>query len=154
MLAPQVGIVNELATTTIGAVVQPGTVFLTLVPHDEQLLAEVLIENKDAGFVAIGQPVRVKVAAYQFQTYGMLSGRVKTVSADSSSSGGKQAVDASQAALTFKALIELDSQRLRIHDLPLAAGMQLSAEIVQGRRTVLEYLPSASQFLDRTPSTE
>ena len=49
---------KELATTTIGAVVQPGTVLVSLVPHDEPLLAEVLIENKDIGFVQPGQPVR------------------------------------------------------------------------------------------------
>ena len=29
--------------------------------------------------------------------------------------------------------------------LPLAAGMQLSTEIIQGRRTVLEYLLSPAQ---------
>jgi HlyD family secretion protein len=38
-------------------------------------------------------------------------------------------------------LVDLSSQKLS-SDLPLAAGMQVSAEIVQGRRTVLEYLLS------------
>lgn len=52
-----------------------------------------------------------------------------------------------EKALTFKALIEIKSQQLKAGDLvlPLAAGMQLSAEIVQGRRTVLEYLLSPVQ---------
>ena len=49
--------------------------------------------------------------------------------------------------MTFKARIELDQQRLTAGELnlPLAAGMQLTAEIVQGRRTVLEYLLSPVQ---------
>jgi len=147
--APQAGIIKELATTTAGAVVQPGTVLVSLVPHGEPLLAEILIENQDIGFVAVNQPVRLKLAAYQFQKYGMLEGTVKTVSADSSSLKEEPgtARAGQQAALSFKALIELRDQRLRAgqFELPLAAGMQLSAEIVQGKRTVLEYLLSPVQ---------
>lgn len=147
--APQAGIVKELATTTTGAVVQPGTVLVSLVPHGEPLLAEVLIENKDIGFVTVNQPVRLKLAAYHFQKYGMLEGTVKTISADSSSlkDGPGAAPSGQQSALSFKALIELTDQELQVGqlDLPLAAGMQLSAEIVQGKRTVLEYLLSPVQ---------
>lgn len=146
--APQAGIVKELATTTLGAVVQPGTVLLSLVPQNEPLLAEVLIENKDIGFVMPNQPVRLKVAAYQFQKYGMLEGIVKTVSADSAApSQGEAAARGEQGALTFKALVELKDQELKLDELvlPLAAGMQLTAEIVQGKRTVLEYLLSPVQ---------
>src|SRR5947207_7128253 len=52
--APQAGTVKELATTTIGAVVQPGTVLLRLVPVHEPLLAEVAVDNQDIGFVQAG----------------------------------------------------------------------------------------------------
>jgi HlyD family secretion protein len=49
--------------------------------------------------------------------------------------------------LAFKALIELRDQTLAVSDLtlPLAAGMQVSAEIIEGERTVLEYLLSPVQ---------
>jgi HlyD family type I secretion membrane fusion protein len=142
--APQAGIVKELSTTTIGAVVQPGAVLLSLVPADEPLLAEVLIENKDIGFVRSGQAVRL-------QKYGMLQGVVHTVSADSRSDGWQEGASQrrdelgrSGRSLTFKAVVELQEQHLSIDGgtLPLAAGMQLHAEIVEGRRTVLEYLLS------------
>jgi HlyD family secretion protein len=144
--APQSGVVKELATTTVGAVVQPGTVLASLVPRNEPLLAEVLVENKDIGFVKPGQPVRLKVAAYTFQKYGMLEGVVKTVSADSGAASN-DSDEARQQGLAFKALIELKEQKLDANDmnLPLAAGMQLSAEIIQGKRTVLEYLLSPVQ---------
>ncbi len=90
---PQAGIVKELATTTLGAVVQPGTVLLSLVPVDEPLLAEVAIENQDIGFVQPGQSVRLKLAAYQFQKYGMLEGIVKTISADAQSASQDEATE-------------------------------------------------------------
>lgn len=146
--APQAGMVKELATTTLGAVVQPGAVLLSLVPVDEPLLAEVAIENQDIGFVQVGQPVRIKLATYQFQKYGMLEGVVKTISADTRSQDQESSNDQGVLKpLSFMALIELQEQRMAVNglDLALAAGMQVSVEIVQGERTVLEYLLSPVQ---------
>jgi hemolysin D len=140
--APQAGIVKELATTTLGAVVQPGTVLLSLVPADEPLLAEVAIENQDIGFVQPGQAVRIKLAAYPFQKYGMLEGVVKTVSADAQTQ-----MDEHSPSAAFKAVVELRNQTLDVNGLALSlgSGMQVTAEIVQGKRTVLEYLLSPVQ---------
>jgi len=141
---------NYTAPEVRNAVVQPGTVIVTLVPLREPLLAEVSIENQDIGFVAPKQPVRLKLAAYQFQKYGMLDGVVQTVSADASeqanSSEAKTTSPPSNGTV-FKALIELKRQELDANGLvlPLAAGMQVSAEILQGKRTVLEYLLSPVQ---------
>ena len=52
-----------------------------------------------------------------------------------------------QEPLAFKALVELKNQKLRTGDLvlALAADMELSAEIEQGKRAVLEYLLSPVQ---------
>ena len=80
--APKAGTVKDIATTTLGAVVQPGMVLLTLVPRDEPLVAEVQVRNDDVGFVRAGQPVKLKIAAYPFQKHGLLEGRVRTVAAD------------------------------------------------------------------------
>lgn len=152
--APQAGIVKELATTTIGAVVQPGTVLLSLVPLHEPLLAEVAVENQDIGFVKAGQRVRLKVATYPFQKYGMVEGIVKTVIADANAQtqsqlkSGREGEQGTAAGVSsFKAMIELTSQSIQVNraHFPFAAGMQLTAEIVEGRRTVLEYLLSPLQ---------
>src|SRR5690606_38646296 len=80
--APQDGVVKDLATHTSGTVVSPGTILMTLVPHNDPVKAEVWITNEDAGFVEPSQPVKVKVAAYPFNKYGMVTGRVEHVSAD------------------------------------------------------------------------
>jgi hemolysin D len=145
--ASQEGVVKDLATTTLGAVVQPGTVLLTLVPTQEPLRAEVMIQNKDIGFVQAGQHVRLKVAPYAFQKYGMIEGTVLNVSADSQSSTSADQQHQSGAPLVFKALVALNQQSLRVGSLSYAmtAGMQVSAEILQGRRTVAEYLLSPVQ---------
>ena len=82
--APQAGIVKDVATHTIGSVVSSGTILLTLVPINEPLQAEIIINNDDVGFVHKGQSVKVKLAAYPFQKYGMVDGTVTHVSADAS----------------------------------------------------------------------
>ncbi len=110
-----------------------------------------MIENQDIGFIKPGQAVRLKLATYPFQRYGMLEGTVKTVIADSQTQNEtNQTADetttesGAPSTLAFKATIELKQQALEANEtkLPIAAGMQLSAEIVEGKRTVLQYLLS------------
>ena len=153
--APQAGVVKDLATTTSGAVVQPGTVLLTLVPIGEPLIAEVYILNQDIGFVREGQAARVKLAAYPFTKYGMLEGRVATVSADASRQEKPDTATSSDSS-PFKARIQLSAQRLPLPGavLPIAAGMQVQAEIRQGERTVLEYLLSPVQRIAHESALE
>jgi HlyD family secretion protein len=156
--APQDGVVKDLATTTIGAVVQPGSVLLTLVPKDELLYADVAIRNEDIGFVHVGQSSQIKLATFPFQRYGMLHGKVIHVSVDTTDDrnaaptgrqwsralSGSDDMPAGVGAV-YKARIQLDSQQLRDphgNVLPLTAGLQVVAEIKQGQRTVMDYLLS------------
>lgn len=145
--APQAGVIKDLATTTVGAVVQPGTVVLTLVPKGERLFADVSLKNENVGFVQLGQRAQVKLAAYPFQRYGMLHGKVIYIGADATESGKSDAdKDGAMAGIsTYKARIELDAQRLvdpQGNALHITPGMQVVVEIHQGRRTVMEYLLS------------
>jgi hemolysin D len=152
--APQDGVIKDLSTTTVGAVVQPGSVIMTLVPQDEQLYADVQVKNADVGFVQTGQRVHIKLAAYPFQKYGMLSGQVTHLSADASEandnggSGASRNNNAAGAGSSYKARVKLDRQTLidpQGNKLAMTAGMQVIAEINQGKRTVLEYLLSPVQ---------
>lgn len=146
--APQAGIIKDLATHTPGTVVSPGTVLMTLVPKDELLQAEVWVENEDAGFIHTRQPAKIKILAYQFQKYGMVDGTVIHIGADASDKQPNTAdnKDGQQAA-RYRALVSLKAQTLaadgeRFH---LTPGMQVSAEVKLGTRTVLEYLLSPVQ---------
>jgi HlyD family secretion protein len=121
---------------------------MTLVPHDEPLVAEVWVDNIDAGFVQAEQKARVKLAAYPFQKYGMLDGVVKQVSADAQEKpepGSPTVKSVQQAA--YRALVSLSSGHLESQgrQLRLVPGMQVNAEIHLGTRSVLEYLLSSVQ---------
>jgi HlyD family secretion protein len=126
---------------------------MTIVPDDEPLRAEVWVDNLDRGFVREGQAVKVKVAPYPFQKYGMVEGVVKTVSADANEApqrgappaeGGNSIGQVPGGGYQFRSIVELKSQVLESDGVrhKLMPGMQVDAEISLGERTVLEYLLS------------
>jgi HlyD family secretion protein len=145
--ATQDSVVKDLATHSIGTVVQPGTVLLTLVPRDEHLRAEVWLSNEDIGFVKEGQPVRLKFAAFPFQKYGMVEGVVEHIGADSVELAAASGTANEKPGATYKALVTLKAAQLEANGqhYPLSVGMQANAEILLGTRTVLEYLLSPVQ---------
>jgi hemolysin D len=168
--APHDGVVKDLAAHARGTVVQPGTVLLSLVPDHEPLQAEVWLKNSDIGFVDVGQAVKLKLAAYPFQKYGLLEGRISLVSADASDGlrAGQGAAGASASPLAgdgavggeptlYRALVTLGQQTLpgpAGSALRLGPGMAVAAEIHQGTRSVLEYLLSPVQRVAQEAARE
>lgn len=153
--APQDGIVKDLATTTVGAVVSPGTVLLSLVPRDEPLVADVQIKNEDVGFLAAGLPVKVKLAAYPFQKYGMADGIVSRIAPDTTEN--RAASSGPTAPPAYRAEIRLRVQQLDTPSgerLQLTPGMLVAAEIRQRDRTVLEYLLSPVERIAKEAGRE
>ena len=158
--APQAGVVKDLATHTPGTVVAPGTIILTLVPQDEPLMAEVWVNNVDAGFVQEKQKARVKLAAYPFQKYGMMDGVVRQISADTqdrtdNGAGARPPQPQPQEAV-YRALIDLDKGHLESGGQRhrLVPGMVVNAEIHIGSRSVLEYLFSPIQKITHEAGRE
>jgi HlyD family secretion protein len=152
--APQAGIVKDLATHTAGTVAAPGTILMTLVPEGDKLVAEIWISNQDVGFVRPGQPAKLKLAAFQFQKYGLVQGKVLHVNADATEapspntrSDALTGRDRPMGPLAFRALVELAGQELvadgERHS--LQPGMQVMGEIHLGTRTILEYVLSPVQ---------
>ena len=140
-------VIKDLATHTIGTVISPGTIIMTLVPEGEILRAEVWVDNQDVGFIHTGEPVKIKFAAYQFQKYGMVEGRLAHLSADASENNQQQQTNnktGSSLPFAYRALIDLQAQELIADGVRhnLTPGMQVTAEIHLGTRTILEYLLS------------
>lgn len=151
--APQDGIIKDVATHTIGTVISPGTILMTLVPKDEILRAEVWVSNEDVGFIHQGALTKIKFASYQFQKYGMVDGQVAHLSADATGNtqqgAGQSAPPPSAKSpngqpFSYRALVDLKAQELLVDGIKhtLSPGMQVTAEIHLGTRTILEYLLS------------
>jgi hemolysin D len=149
LTTPVDAIVLETAHRSIGSVVREAETLFSLVPQDAPLQAEVSVDSKDIGEVAVGQPVRLKFDAFPFQKYGTASGVVRVISQDSfMPEAGGEAAGAGPPEQThrpshpfYRVLIDLTDIQLRglpeeFHMLP---GMTLSAEMKVGRRSVISY---------------
>jgi HlyD family secretion protein len=151
--APQDGIVKDLATHTAGSVLQPGTVLMTLVPTNDPMQAEVWVTHDDAGFVGTGRAAKLKLATYPFQKYGMIDGQVRRISPDASDVSDARsdrragAGESPAAGSGYRTLVSLNTPYLEADGkrYPLTPGMQVTAEINLGTRTVLEYVLSPVQ---------
>jgi HlyD family secretion protein len=146
--APQDGIVKDFATHTVGSVLSPGTVLMTLVPVGGGMQAEVWVTHDDVGFVRERQPAQVKLTTYPFQKYGMLAGEVRRVSPDASDIGDGRSERRAGEGAGYRTLVAIDTPYLESPDgsrHALQPGMQLTAEIHLGTRSVLEYLLSPVQ---------
>lgn len=142
LIAPISGTVQELSVTTIGQVVTQGQQLLTIVPDHPNLEAEAMVENKDIGFVAIGQRVVIKLDAFPFTRYGTISGRITFVSHQAVSS--HDSPNATLGSLKFPVRIALDRTSLTVagREAPLVSGMRGTADIRTGTRLLIDYLVS------------
>jgi len=143
LTAPADAVVLDLAQRSIGSVVREAEPIVTLVPINVPLEAEVSINTRDIGRVAVGKEARIKLDAYPFQKYGTASGNVRTISEDTFLTGQQdQTTTPSQSAAPFfKARVLLADTRLNASDVPvrLLPGMTVSTEIKVGKRTVISY---------------
>jgi len=80
--APVDGIVQQLAVHTVGGVVTPAQALAVVVPVESRLEIEAMISNRDIGFVSAGQEAEIKIDTFPFTRYGLLHGRVLSVSQD------------------------------------------------------------------------
>jgi len=133
--APSRGLVQDLKVRTTGAVVQPGGAVLSLVPIDDALIVESRIQTRDVGHVHPGQPVTIKVTAYDFARYGSVEGVLTDVSPTTF-------LDDQSGLPYYKGVVRLHQNHVgrRDGDNPILPGMTVDASIVTGEKTVLAYL--------------
>ena len=73
---------QQLAVHTEGGVVTPAQVLMSIVPADSHLEIEAMVSNKDIGFVHAGEEAEIKIDTFNFTRYGLIHGKVQSVSQD------------------------------------------------------------------------
>jgi hemolysin D len=136
LTAPVTGTVQQLAVHTVGGVVAATQPLMLIVPEDGDIEIEAQIENKDVGFVEVGQEVEVKVDAFDYTKYGTLPARVASISRD--------AIQDEKKGLIYTTRIVLDRSTLDVEGrrLGLSAGLAVNVGIRTGSRRVIEYVLS------------
>jgi adhesin transport system membrane fusion protein len=139
LAAPVRGIVRQIRAPTLGGVVAPGAPVLELLPLGPRVLVEARIKPADIGFVQVGQPVEVKLSAYEYTVYGGLKGTVQSISPDALGDPDRAAA---ADGTWYRALIQADPKSLKKagQPLPVLPGMTGSVEIRTGQRSVLGFV--------------
>jgi adhesin transport system membrane fusion protein len=132
--SPVDGVVNSIALTTIGGVVEPAMRLIEIVPVDDELKIVAKVPPNEIAFVKPGQPAKVKISAYNPQKYGFLHGELVRIGANS--------VTDSEGKIFFEIEVRTDKNHLGDEEtpLPITPGMVADVEVVTGRRSILEYL--------------
>ncbi|NYH26321.1 hemolysin D [Paraburkholderia bryophila] len=132
LTAPVAGTVQVLTTHTLGGVVTTAQSLMEIVP-DDNLEVVAQLENRDVGFIEVGQTAAVKVEAFPYTRYGFITGTVVSVS--------NNAVQDRKSGLAFPVRIRLTANRLHVENrwITLTPGMEVSADIKTGRRSVAGY---------------
>ena len=131
--APVDGVIQQLAIHTIGGVVTPAQELMVIVPDEEALEVEALLENKDIGFVEEGQHAEVKIDAFPFTKYGTIDGTLVDISNDAIVDEVKGLVFKTQVTLA-KSIMQIDKREVN-----LTPGMSVTVEIKTGTRRVIEF---------------
>ena len=131
---PVRGTVKQIYINTVGGVVKPGEPIMDIVPLDDTLLVEAKVSPKDVAFLRPGQEVMVKVSAYDFSIYGGLEGKLESISADT--------IEDKKGNYHYLVKVRTQKTAITYHNevLPIIPGMIVTADILIGKKTVLDYL--------------
>ena len=134
--APITGRVYNLNIHTLGGIVTDAQPLMQLVPEDAKLEFEVYADNKDIGFVKVGQEAEVKVETFNFQKFGMYKAEVQEISADAVNEPSDQ-----QKHMKYKLLLDPTSNDINVYGEPakLEVGMNVSAEIKIKEKRIIDF---------------
>ncbi|MEO5348664.1 MAG: HlyD family type I secretion periplasmic adaptor subunit [Magnetococcus sp. YQC-3] len=132
--SPVRGSVIRVRIHSIGQVIRSGTDLVEIMPLDDSLLIEAQIRPSDIAFLHPGQKTMVKFTAYDFSIYGGLVGSLEQISAD--------AIANEKGESFFKILVRTQVNHLGTvaHPLPIIPGMVATADILTGKKSVLDYM--------------
>ncbi len=126
LIAPVDGTVQQLAIHTPGGIVTEAQALMVIVPDDAPVTAEVMLQNKDIGFVRVGDAAAIKLEAFPFTRHGTLPATVTRVSPD--------AIDHEQLGPRFAVTLTLDARDIEVDGarVPLRPGMALAPRCAPG----------------------
>jgi HlyD family secretion protein len=131
--SPYEGVITSMDQRTVGSFVQQGQVLCQLASKDAKPRARMTLAEAGLPKLAVAQRVRYFFAAFPYQRYGAVTGKLDWIS---------------QSAVTtadgphFVALGSLDRYEISPRAgqvLPLRVGMRGDAHIIVGGRTLIEY---------------
>ncbi len=142
--SPIEGTVTSIKLRGKGEVVSQKESLMTIVPTKTELVIEAQLPNKDIGFVKPGQEVKLKLASFPFQDYGIFHGtllEVESFPRDVEKLGGY-----------YRIIVEPSKTYVMVHgkQIPFATGMAVTAEVITRKRSILSIILEPIKNLKET----
>lgn len=132
--SPVDGIVKELFVHTIGTSIQSSAELLTIVPDNYEMVAEVQIKPEEIAKLHIGQPVKLKVTAFDYSIYGDLEGKITNISPDT--------IEDKDTGENHY-LIYVKTKKNYLHNnekYKIKVGMMVNADVLVGKKSIMSFL--------------
>lgn len=141
--APVSGTVSTVHINNIGEFARPGDTLVEIAPENAPLILSAVVPNREAGLVQPNMRVQIKFDAFPYQEYGIVTGKVLSISPD--------AEQHERLGAVYRVDVALDRDRLNHRDqtIPFRAGQTANAEIVIRQRRILDVLLQPFQTLRR-----
>jgi membrane fusion protein len=138
--APKAGRVSALQAW-VGKAVDTVHPQLSIVPEGDVLTAEIFVPTSAIGFIAPGQEVNLSYASFPSREFGFARGRIEAMSY-TLLRPDQAAAPISLQAPSYRATVVLARQSIAAYgrDIPLQADMQLDAEIILERRSLIDWM--------------
>lgn len=131
--APYNGLVDKLAFSANGDVIEPAQTIMEIVPDNDELVVEAAIGPADIDRVAKGQKARVRLSAFNQQTTPEINGVVSFVSAE-------RMTNQQTGASFYRVRVTLNADEVKREKLELLPGMPAETFISTGSRSMLSYV--------------
>lgn len=131
--SPADGAVVGLKVHTIGGIVSPGEVLMTIVPANDELVIQANVDPKDIDEVKSGLPASVWLSTGNHRNEQPFEGRIATVSAD-------RIADPKTGSAYYLARVVIDKAGLRGREITPQPGMGADVMIKTGARSPVEYV--------------
>ena len=134
LLSPVAGVVTKVMPPGPGVVVKSGEPILELVPLSSKIMIKANLPPQHINAVKAGQIARVNLTAYDFTTYGSLSGVVHSVAQNTASNESGE--------VFYNMWIECRSPKLSKSEVEpeIVPGMLVQVQLTGEKRSILEYL--------------
>lgn len=134
LYAPVDGVISSLSVRNAGEVIQAGQSVAEVAPKDAPLILLANLPTREAGFIKAGMPVQIKLDAYPYQNYGLVTGKVIEISAD--------AKPDQQFGAAYQVRVSLDRDYVNSKSgkVTFKAGQTANAEIIIRHRRIIDVL--------------
>ncbi|MEA5620118.1 HlyD family efflux transporter periplasmic adaptor subunit [Cronbergia sp. UHCC 0137] len=134
LTAPIAGILLSLNISNSGEVIQTGQNIAELASENAPLILKTTLPTQEAGFIKVGNTAKIKFDAYPFQDYGIIAGKVISISPNTKPDEKLGAI--------YQVEIELDRNYVKANDqtIKFKPGQTATAEIIIRRRRIADII--------------